>query len=59
MNLEKKYYAKLMLAGEYGVISGSEAITVPLKMFHARLEHRDNMLPGDAKQVASSVSSLR
>ena len=59
MNLEKKYYAKLMLAGEYGVILGSEAITVPLPAFHARLAHRDQAPAGSEGKITESVSSLR
>ncbi|MEX0988011.1 MAG: hypothetical protein WD052_11090 [Bacteroidales bacterium] len=59
MNLEKRYHAKLMLAGEYGVIAGSEALTVPLKNFHARLAHRDEKEVEDNGKVVDSVSSLR
>lgn len=59
MNLQKKYHAKLMLAGEYGVILGSEAITVPLEMFHARLAHRDQAPAGSDEKVTASVSSIR
>lgn len=57
MDLEKKYYAKLMLAGEYGVLKGSEALTIPLKKFHAKFDHvaieelSDSML--------KSVSTIR
>lgn len=53
----KKYYAKLMIAGEYGVIAGSEALTVPLKEYYAILERRDNS--SDHEAVVQSVSSLR
>lgn len=57
MNLEKKYYAKLMLAGEYGVIVGSEALTVPLKNFHAQFAHGE--MESETDEVIKSVSSLR
>lgn len=59
MNLQKKYHAKLMLAGEYGVILGSEAITVPLEKFHARLARRKNAPAGAEEQVTASVTSIR
>lgn len=59
MNLEKKYYAKLMLAGEYGVILGSEAITVPLDLYHARLAHRENAPESEKKKITASVNSVR
>jgi mevalonate kinase len=59
MNLEKKYHAKLMLAGEYGVILGSEAITVPLEMFHARLARREEAPPGEEEKITASVNSIR
>ncbi len=57
MNLEKIYNAKLMLAGEYGVIAGSEAITVPLKIYAARLAVRDENT--DKETVNGSVAGLR
>jgi mevalonate kinase len=59
MNLEKKYHAKLMLAGEYGVILGSEAITVPLEMFHARLARREEAAPDEEEKITASVNSIR
>lgn len=57
VDTEKRYYAKLMLAGEYGVIAGSEAITVPFRNYSARLAVRE----GDTQDPAiiSSVASLR
>ncbi|MCF8345635.1 MAG: hypothetical protein K9G38_00375 [Bacteroidales bacterium] len=57
MNREKRYYAKLMLAGEYGVIAGCDAITVPFKKYHARLAQRDEKAQDDA--VLQSVASIR
>jgi len=57
IDAEKSYYAKLMLAGEYGVIAGSEAITVPFRKYSARLAVRD----GDTQDpsIINSVASLR
>lgn len=57
MNLDKKYYAKLMLAGEYGVIVGSEALTVPLNDFYAQIALPDDSM--DPNTILQSVSSLR
>jgi mevalonate kinase len=57
MDLEKKYHAKLMLAGEYGVIAGSEAITIPLKLFSSRLAHLDKNTV--EKKFFASVTGLR
>jgi mevalonate kinase len=57
MDREKKYYAKLMLAGEYGVIAGCDAITVPFKNYFCRLAKRDEKQPNDA--VLQSVASIR
>ena len=57
MDIEKIYCAKLMLAGEYGVISGGEAITVPLDLYSAKLAER---IEGeDEDTINASVSSLR
>jgi mevalonate kinase len=57
IDTEKRYYAKVMLAGEYGVIAGSEGITVPFRKFSARLAVRE----GDTQDpmIINSVSSLR
>jgi len=57
MNLNKKYYAKLMLAGEYGVITGSEALTMPLRLFSALLANREDST--DHEKMLRSVDSLR
>jgi len=57
MDLKKKYYAKLMLAGEYGIIAGSDAITVPYRSFFARLAKRDSKTPDQS--IINSVASLR
>jgi mevalonate kinase len=57
INTEKKYFAKLMLAGEYGVIVGSEAITVPLGNFHAQLAQREGETQNPG--IIQSVASLR
>jgi mevalonate kinase len=57
IDTEKRYYAKLMLAGEYGVIAGSEAITVPFRKFSARLAVREDDTQDPA--IISSVASLR
>jgi mevalonate kinase len=56
-DLEKKYSAKLMLAGEYGVLAGSEAMTVPLKGFYARLASMNDS--SDEKKKVTSTNSLR
>ena len=46
-----------MLAGEYAVLAGGEALTVPLKLFSASLKHKDHA--SDPDLVDKSVSSLR
>ncbi len=58
IDTEKRYYAKLMLAGEYGVIAGSEAITVPFRKYHARLAQRDER-EDQVPMIIQSVASLR
>jgi mevalonate kinase len=57
INRDKSYNAKLMLAGEYGVILGSEALTVPLRYFSAKLAQRK----GETRdpEIIGSVASLR
>jgi len=60
MNVDKKYYAKLMLAGEYGVLNGGEALTVPLKMYKAGVAHRDELNSEKTiDTISESVASLR
>lgn len=59
MNLEKKYHAKLMLAGEYGVISGGEALTVPLINFGAKLARTPGVNTPFNDRIAASVDSIR
>lgn len=48
-----------MLAGEYGVIIGSEAITVPLTGFHAKLSDIKDAAGSDQEKIHQSVSGLR
>jgi mevalonate kinase len=57
MDSNKKYYAKLMLVGEYGVIVGSEALTVPLKDFFAQLSKKESYT--DPKKFNKSISGLK
>jgi len=48
-----------MLAGEYGVILGSEAITVPLDLYHACRAHRENAPESEKEKITASVNSVR
>jgi len=63
MDFEKRYYAKLMIVGEYGVILDGEALTIPLKQFHAslaRLEALEDQQNSEAHQAAvASINHLR
>lgn len=57
MDTAKKYYAKLMLTGEYAVMLGGEALTVPLRKFYASLKQRDHA--SDPEILQKSFSSLK
>jgi mevalonate kinase len=46
-----------MLAGEYGVIAGSEALTVPLELYYSRLAKKNSSTIQE--KFASSVNALR
>ena len=57
MNPEKKYFAKVMLAGEYGVIIGGDALTIPLKRFYTQAGAIDQA--PDEQRAFKSVEYLR
>ena len=57
MNMEKKYHAKIMIAGEYGVLKGGPALTIPFRKYAASLEHSGDGFPRET--VISFVNSLR
>ncbi len=59
MNTEKSYFGKLILAGEYGVVAGGAALSVPLPRFSAQLAHISDIPEPEKKAAARSVSSLR
>jgi len=59
MHQDKKYHAKLMIAGEYGVIAGSNALTIPLPLFNAQLKNQSDADNNKFDSIAASVSSLR
>lgn len=46
-----------MLAGEYGVIAGGEAITVPLRNYHAQLARRTDK--NNLEEINASITGLR
>lgn len=59
MRARRRYASKIMLAGEYGVILGGEALTIPFPRFFG-LIRRSTDLPDQMRdQHASSVHYLR
>ena len=47
-----------MLVGEYGVIVGGSALTIPFRAFHAQVRTAGEIPPGKEKEVGKSVKYL-
>lgn len=48
------YPSKIMLAGEYGVIVGGSALTIPYTRFNARVRSKSDITEGSREQAAKS-----
>jgi mevalonate kinase len=55
------YPSKIMLAGEYAVVMGGSAVTIPFNRYQATVRHRDDMpeeMSGEAEQSRKYLSQL-
>jgi len=53
-----KYPAKLMLVGEYGVVVGGSALTIPFPAFHARVRSVEDIPAGKEEEARQSLGHL-
>ena len=53
-----KYPAKLMLVGEYGVVIGGSALTIPFRAFHARVRSVEEIPDGKEQEARQSLGHL-
>lgn len=58
MNHKEKYPAKLMLVGEYGVVVGGSALTMPFHAFHARIRSVEDIPGGKEEDARQSLAHL-
>lgn len=59
MKTRKKYPSSVMLAGEYAVLTGGSALTIPFNKFTARVRKTDDFPPGKEADVSRSAIYLR
>lgn len=53
------YSSKIMLVGEYGVVLGGSALTIPFTKFHARVRHTSDIPGGKEQEAAQSLQYLK
>jgi mevalonate kinase len=56
---EHKIPSKVMLVGEYGVVIGGSALTVPFHTFHAQIRDAGMIPPGKEKEASQSHYYLK
>jgi len=59
MKARESYPSKLMLVGEYGVILGGGALTMPLRIFQARVRSREDVPAGMEEAARESGRYLK
>lgn len=59
MKAEMNYPAKVMLAGEYGVLMGGSALTFPLHSYYARVKERAHIPEGKEDEASRSEQNLQ
>jgi len=59
MENQTTYPSKIMLVGEYGVILGGDALTIPFQKFFARVRSTKKLPSGKEKEVSDSLAYLK
>ena len=59
MDREKTYTSKIMLAGEYGVVLGGSALTIPFNKFNARIRSTREIPTHNEKEASQSLKYLK
>jgi mevalonate kinase len=54
----RRYPSKIMLAGEYGVVVGGSALTIPYPRFYAQVRPTDDIPPGRGEAAEQSARYL-
>jgi mevalonate kinase len=57
--MKDTYPAKVMLAGEYAVVIGGSALTIPFHRFSARVRSVKDIPPGKEKEAGQSLEYLK
>ncbi len=53
------YPSKIMLVGEYGVVVGGSALTIPFPRFHAKVKSVEDIPPGKEKESEQSLHYIK
>jgi mevalonate kinase len=56
---ENRIPSKIMLAGEYGVMIGGSALTIPFHLFHAQVRETGQVPPGMEKEALQSLRYMK
>ena len=56
---EKTYASKILLVGEYGVVLGGSALTIPFRKFHAKVRTTDEIPPHKENEATQSSKYLK
>lgn len=59
MDTKRTFPSKIMLAGEYGVVAGGSALTIPFPSFSARIRPMGEVPPGREQDAAESREYLK
>jgi len=58
MSTDKTYPSKIMLVGEYGVVAGGSALTIPFNRYEASVKSKKEIIPGKEEQAEASQQYL-
>ena len=53
------YPSKIMLVGEYGVVLGGSALTIPFHRFQGKIRHISDIPPGNEKDAEQSLQYIQ
>lgn len=59
MRKKRVYPSKVMLVGEYGVVAGGSALTIPFRKFNARVRSVKDVPAGKEEEASQSVHYLK
>ena len=59
MNIDERYFAKVLLFGEYSILLGSSAISIPYRHFSAKFKFIDKIIDSQLYLAGSSNKSLK